>query len=185
MPTLPANLEDEVAGLTGSDPGHLDLEVGDAVAVGVAQEQTGRQAQLAGSPGEASPADEVEGLVAAGRRVGVDGLEIDPVVLGMAEALDQIVVGADPAVFNGIEVEGVPAGAADLHVAAETADEQVVAVLALEQVLAALAEKLVVAEAAVDPVGAGTAMDDVVAGEPIDRVIAAKTVDRLAEAKGL
>ena len=131
--------------------------------------KTAGQAKLAGSPGEARPADEVEGLVAAGRRIGVDGLQVDLVVLGMAKALDQIVVSADPAFYRLIEVEGVLAGAADLHVAAETADQQVVAVLALEQVLAALAEELVVAEPALDLIEAGTAMDDVVAGEPVDQ----------------
>ena len=92
----------------------------------------------------------------------------------MAEALDQIVVSADPAFYRLIEVESVLAGAADLDVAAETADEQVVAVLALEQVLAAFAEELVVAEAALDLIEAGTSTDDVVAGEPIDQIVAAK-----------
>src|SRR6187551_3101916 len=94
-------LKDEVAGRAGADSGHLDLEIGDAVAVGIAEEQAAREAEFAGRPAEDRAADEVEGLVAGGGGIGVDGLQVDPVVLGMTEALEQIVVGADPAFGDG------------------------------------------------------------------------------------
>ena len=115
-------LQNEVTIRPASDPGHLDLEVGDAVAIGIACQEAPGQAKLASGAGESRPTDEVKGLIAARRRIGVDSLEIDLVVLGMAEALDQIVVSADPAFYRLVEVESVPAGATDLHVAAETAD---------------------------------------------------------------
>ena len=70
----------------------------------------------------------------------------------MLELLDHVVIRANAAFGDGVEVEGVLAGAAKLGIAPEAADQQVVALLALEQVIAAIAEELVVAEPAFDVV---------------------------------
>jgi hypothetical protein len=58
----------------------LDLDIGNAVAVDVALQETIGKAQLPIQAGEATRADKGEGLVAARPvRVGVDRAEVDPV----------------------------------------------------------------------------------------------------------
>ena len=92
-------------------------------------------------PAESSLADQVEGLVAAGGRIGVDvlagrsGRSRHGLKPWMRSCLAPTRLSA--ALLKS-KVSG--AGAAELHVPAEAADQQVVAVLALEQVLAAFAE---------------------------------------------
>ena len=176
--------KNEIAVDRTAEAGDLDLEVGNAVAVDVALQQAAGEAELAGGARESSLADQVEGLVAAGGRIGVDVLQVDPVVFGMLEALDEVVLGAHPALGHLVEIEGVGTGAAELHVPAEAADQQVVAVLALEQVLAAFAEQLVVAGPALDMVEAGPAADRIVSAEPVDQVVAVEAEDLLVDIVG-
>ena len=51
----PAAYKDEVTVGAGTDAGHLDLEVGDAVAVGVARQQTGRRRSSPAVPLKPAP----------------------------------------------------------------------------------------------------------------------------------
>src|SRR5436190_17631666 len=90
---------------------------------------------------EAIAADEDEGLVTGVARalVGVDGGEIDAVVLGTVEVDDRVMVGADRALADGVEVELVETGAAGQPVAAGAARNDVVADAAGENVVAATA----------------------------------------------
>src|SRR4051794_3114564 len=104
--------------------GELDLKIRRKIRVDVALHDAAGEAQHADDAvmeavvvGEAVGADEDEGLVAAEIRVGVDGLEIDVILLGVMEVGNHIAVGADRAVA---ESEGKVIGA-------ETAGEYVLA----------------------------------------------------------
>lgn len=100
--------------------------------------------------GERIAADEDEVLVArvAGALVGVDGAEIDLVVLAVLEVGDRVAVRSLGAVHHGAENEGVAPGSAGQDVLAFAADEQVVALAAAQIVVAGAADEGVVAGAA-------------------------------------
>ena len=81
--------------------------------------------------------DEVESLIAARIDIGVDGLEIDPVMLSVAKIHDHIPRGADCGVSRQCEDEAVGPLTAEEKILSGPAIEQIVAAETFERVVAA------------------------------------------------
>ena len=151
---------------------HLDLEVGDPVAVDVTLDDAGRAAKLSVDAGEGAHADEREGLIAGGAvGIGVDSRKVDLIALRADEVERNITVGARHAFGDEIEVEPVGAGAAGHRVFAEAADENVVPDTADQLVVTSPAAKRIVAANAIEDIVASMAehrVGECIAGQ-VDR----------------
>ncbi len=122
---------------------NADLEIGNAVAINVAPNDMLGEAKLAGFAGKLLMVDEVESLIPALIDIGVDGLEIDPVMLNVAKIHDHIPRGADRGVSRQCEDEAVGPLAAKEEILSGSAIEQVVAAETFERVVSAQTEDLV------------------------------------------
>src|SRR5262245_27693975 len=135
------------------DPGDLDLEVGNAVTVDIAGDDSdvvgGARlveclvAKLARLAAKFPGATETEALVATARSIGVDGAQID-VVHARPEVGDRVTVARPhPALGERVEVKHVAASTTGERIAPETAGEMVVTGTAVERVRSAVADKRV------------------------------------------
>ena len=126
-PTMLLSSEKEIPRNRRCQADHFDLEIGDAVAIGVAGEDVSDEVQLAGDVMESLTADQVERLIAGTVFVRVNVLEVDHVVLPGMKVLDYIAIDATNAVGGKVEVEQVSAEFAEENVLAPVAAEHIVA----------------------------------------------------------
>ena len=142
---------------------HLDAAAADGVRLDHGVVAVEEEADLARG-GERTLPDEREGLLAAGRGLGVDGGEVEPVALGVAEPLDVVAVDGAAAGRRGAVADLT----VDEPVGAGAADELVPPEAPFEPVVAAAAQQRVAAEIADEAVGAAVA-DEGVARVPSPR----------------
>jgi hypothetical protein len=69
---------------------HLDVEIGDPVAVNIGFKHVVIEAQFAGGVGKGTGADVGEGLILGQIGIGVDGRQVDVIVLGRREVEDGV-----------------------------------------------------------------------------------------------
>ena len=182
-----ACLQHEVGVHRGAKAGHANLEIREAVAVGVALEHAAGEAQLAGDAMRRPSAPIRTNFwfpptVVLASMVSRSILSPSPRLKPRTASRN-----AAPARLSLTELKSKRSAPRppNERVLPGAADQQVVALFALQPVRAAIAEQLVVAEAAAEEIHAGIAVDDIVAAERDDDVVAAKPVDRLAQAEGL
>jgi hypothetical protein len=95
-------------------------------------------------------ANELEGVVAARRGLGIDARKVDPVAAAAREVVDDVTVRTRRRVLDRVEVEAVGVTAAVKPVAAEPASDRVFPRVAFENIAGSAAEQLVVAGRAGD-----------------------------------
>ena len=90
---------------------HLDLEIGDFVAVDVPLDNARRTAELSIHTSKHTCADERESLIAnRAVGIGIDGRQVDLVALGANKIEDDIAIDAPHALGDQVEVKFVGAG---------------------------------------------------------------------------
>ncbi|MEZ5924505.1 MAG: hypothetical protein R3D57_08975 [Hyphomicrobiaceae bacterium] len=104
--------------------------------------------QLSGNAGEGLGAEKAERLIAGDGRVGVDGSEVDVIVVVLEIGDDIACRGGLAGLVDGVEIEAVGAESAGQDIATETAVEDIGIIESEQLVVAATAEQLVLAAAA-------------------------------------
>src|SRR5262245_8395074 len=150
------------------DPEDLDLEIGDAITVDIAADDSdvvGRAGlverlvvQLGSLTAEISRANETEALVARARGVGINISEVDCIHTALEICDDIADAGTDATLGDRVEVKHVVASATGQRVATEVAGQTVVASPAAQRVRPGIAG---------EHIGEGSANDVLDADQPV------------------